>query len=57
MAAQLKETPTLTESESRQLVKTVAKTTLTPTRKEALEKFARMAHEAYGKPIILRNPK
>ena len=51
MAAQLKETPTLTASESKQLVKEVSKTVLTPTRKEALEGFARMAHEAYKKPI------
>ena len=52
MAAQLKETPTLTAEESKKLVEAVAKTTLTPTRKEALEKFARLAQEAYGKPIL-----
>lgn len=51
MAAQLKDTPTLTASESKRFVRTVVKTTLTPTRKEALERFARMAHEAYKKPI------
>jgi hypothetical protein len=52
MAAQLKETPTLTASESKQLVRAVVTTTLTPTRKEALERHARMAQEAFGKPIL-----
>jgi len=52
MAALLKETPTLSASESKYLVRAVAKTTLTPIRREALEKHARMAHDAYKKPIL-----
>lgn len=51
MAAQLKDTPTLTAAESKQFVRTVASTTLTPSRKVELEKFARMAQEAFKKPI------
>ena len=51
MAAQLKDTPTLSASESRRFVRTLAQTTLTPSRKEELQKQARMAHEAYKKPI------
>jgi hypothetical protein len=51
MAAQLKETPILTESESKKLVRAVAGTTLTPARKQVLETFARQAREAYSKPI------
>jgi hypothetical protein len=51
MAAQLKETPTLTASESKRLVRAVAQTILTPARKEALETFARIAHAAFRKPI------
>lgn len=51
MAALLKETPTLTASESKQLVSAVAKTTLTPVRREVLEQSARTAQAAYKKPI------
>lgn len=51
MAAQLKETPTLSASESKRLVKTVAKTTLSPERKQVLEKYAQLARAAYGKSI------
>jgi len=52
MAAQLKETPTLSSSESKQLVQSISKTTLTPVRREVLEQFARIAQAAYQKPII-----
>ena len=54
MAALLKETPTLTASESKKLVSTVSKTTLTPARREVLVASARMAQAAYSRPIAIK---
>lgn len=53
MAAQfaLKDTPTLSSAESKELVHRVIKTPLTAERKETLVSYAKHAKEAFSRPI------
>lgn len=53
MAAQfaLKETPQLPKEESKRFVLEITSVKLTPERKEVLETYARIAKEAYKKPV------